>query len=95
MRVTRLVLDELERTPVHAHDRDELVVTIRGSVVRTRDPGGRLRNEEATESGDVYFFPTGREPHYIENCGVGPAVFVTVELKSEPIEPRTGSPAKA
>lgn len=81
IRVSRLVLEELERTPTHSHGRDELIVTIAGSSVRSRAPDGTLRMEYPVEAGQVIFLEAGGPEHYLENSGVGTAVFVSVELK--------------
>lgn len=81
IRVTTLVLGELDRTPTHTHERDELIVTIAGSSVRSRAPDGTLRMEYPVEAGQVIFLEAGGPEHYLENSGVGRAVFVAVELK--------------
>ncbi len=82
VRVSRLILEEGDRTSVHTHEYDELVVTVTGRRIRSRNADDRPRNDYSTEPGDVRFFPAPRDAHYIENIGPGPYVCVVIEPKA-------------
>jgi quercetin dioxygenase-like cupin family protein len=70
-RVLRVVLEEVERTPPHVHERPTIEVTVRGCFLRLRGPDGELLGERFTHPGEVVLEPPGGEPHAVENGGPG------------------------
>jgi mannose-6-phosphate isomerase-like protein (cupin superfamily) len=80
VKITRILLQPGEGTPLHTHTLDHVAVIVQGTTMKDMETDGKSK-EVVQKTGEVHYVPGTGRTHSFSNIGKTPLEIISIELK--------------
>jgi mannose-6-phosphate isomerase-like protein (cupin superfamily) len=80
VKITRILLQPGEGTPLHTHALDHIAVIMQGTTMKDMETDGRSK-DVVQKTGEVHYVPGTGRTHSFSNIGKTPLEILSIELK--------------